>query len=79
MVACVADPREGYCAHSGDALATLRHEAFVGHFGMEASRNNRGQAHENGAVDSRNRHLKTVLAQALILRSSRDFASIRSR
>ena len=55
---------------------TLRYEAFVGHYGMEASRNNRGEAHENGAVESQNRHLKTAIAQALILRGNRDFASI---
>lgn len=55
---------------------TLRYWAFVGHYGMEASRNNRGEAHENGAVESKNRHLKTAIAQALILRGNRDFASI---
>ena len=36
---------------------TERYNAFVGHSGMDASRNNRGEAHENGAVESRNRHL----------------------
>ena len=43
---------------------------------MQASRNNRGEAHENGAVESQNRHLKVAIGQALILRGSRDFASI---
>jgi len=43
---------------------------------MDASRNNRGEAHENGAVESRNRHLKRAIEQALILRGSRDFATI---
>jgi hypothetical protein len=55
---------------------TKRYDAFVGHYGMEASRNNRGEAHENGAVESQNRHLKTAIDQALILRGSRDFACI---
>ena len=55
---------------------TKRYDAFVSHYGMEASRNNRGQAHENGAVESQNRHLKTAIDQALILRSNRDFACI---
>ena len=55
---------------------TKRYDAFVGHYGMDASRNNRGEAHENGAVESQNRHLKTAIDQALILRGSRDFASI---
>ncbi len=55
---------------------TQRYDAFVGHYGMQASRNNRGEAHENGAVESQNRHLKMAIRQALILRGSRDFASI---
>ena len=55
---------------------TKRYNGFVGHYGMDASRNNRGEAHENGAVESRNRHLKKAIGQALILRGSRDFACI---
>ena len=55
---------------------TKRYDAFVGHYGMDASRNNRGEAHENGAVESHNRHLKTAIAQALILRGSRDFECV---
>jgi hypothetical protein len=55
---------------------TKRYDAFVGHYGMDASRNNRGEAHENGAVESQNRHLKKAIEQALILRGSRDFATI---
>jgi hypothetical protein len=43
---------------------------------MDASRNNRGEAHENGAVESQNRHLKIAIDQALILRGSRDFACV---
>ena len=55
---------------------TKRYDAFVSHYGMDASRNNRGEAHENGAVESQNRHLKTAIKQALILRGSRDFAAV---
>ena len=55
---------------------TLRYDAFVGHYGMDASRNNRGEAHENGDVESQSRHLKKAIEQALILRGSRDFATI---
>jgi len=55
---------------------TTRYDAFVSHYGMDASRNNRGVAHENGAVESQNRHLKTAIKQALILRGSRDFACV---
>src|SRR4051794_11069279 len=55
---------------------TRRYEAFCAHYGMAASRNNLGEAHENGAVEAHNRHLKAALDQALILRGSRDFASL---
>ena len=43
---------------------------------MDASRNDRDDAHENGAVESQNRYLKTAIKQAPILRGSRDFAGI---
>jgi hypothetical protein len=61
-----------------DAAAdvTKRYDAFCAHYGMIASRNNPGEAHENGAVEAHNNHLKTALDQALILRGSRDFAEL---
>jgi hypothetical protein len=64
---------------------TQRYEALCAHYGLIASRNNPGvsagprlrrEAHENGAVESSHRHLKTALDQALILRGSRDFATL---
>jgi hypothetical protein len=55
---------------------TRRYEEFCAHYAMIASRCNPGEAHENGAVESHNRHLKTALDQALILRGSRDFDDI---
>jgi transposase InsO family protein len=55
---------------------TRRYEEFCDHYGMTASRNNPGEAHENGAVESQNRHLKVALDQALILRGSRDFPDL---
>jgi len=55
---------------------TKRYAAFTKHYGMEASRNNRGEAHENGAVESYNRHLKVAIEQALILRGSCDFETV---
>lgn len=61
-----------------DAAAdvTARYEAFCAHYGMHASRNNAGVAHENGAVETHNNHLKIALDQGLILRGSRDFADL---
>jgi hypothetical protein len=55
---------------------TQRYQAFCAHYKMAASRNNPGEAHENGAVEAHNRHLKAALDQALVLRGSRDFASL---
>jgi hypothetical protein len=52
---------------------TRRFEALVTHFGMVPSRNNRGVAHENGAIESRHGHIKKRIAQALLLRGSRSF------
>ncbi len=46
------------------ADVTHRYEAFCAHFGMIASRNNPGEAHENGSVEAHNNHLKTALDQA---------------
>jgi hypothetical protein len=40
---------------------TKRFEALVSHFGMVPSRNNRGVAHENGAIESRHGHVKKRL------------------
>ena len=37
---------------------------------------NPGEAHDNGAVEAHNNHLKTALDQGLILRGSRDFATL---
>ena len=58
------------------ADVTKRYEVFCAHYGMLASRNNPGEAHENGAVETQNNHLKVALDQALILRGSRDFAEL---
>lgn len=55
---------------------TERYEALCGHYGMTASRNNRGVAHENGAIEAPHGHLKRAVEDALLLRGSRDFDTI---
>jgi hypothetical protein len=55
---------------------TKRFAALVSHFGMVPSRNNRGVAHENGAIESRHGHVKKRLAQALLLRGSARFDTL---
>lgn len=46
------------------------------HYGTEPTRNNKGASHENGSIESPNRHLKNRLDQALMLRGSREFDSL---
>lgn len=55
---------------------TARYDALCGHYGMAASRNNRGVAHENGAIESPHGHLKNAIDDALMLRGSRDFDTV---
>lgn len=55
---------------------TRRYGELLAHYGMEPSRNNRGVAHENGAIESPHGHLKAALTDALMLRGGRDFADL---
>lgn len=63
-----------------DAAAdwTVRYEALCEHYAMKASRNNRGIAHENGAIEGPHGHLKRAIEDALLLRGSRDFSDLAS-
>lgn len=55
---------------------TLRYDIFCRHYGMTATRNNRGKGHENGSVESAHGHMKRRIEQALLLRGSSDFESV---
>jgi len=55
---------------------TRCYEALCAHYGMEPTRNNRGVAHENGSIESPHGHLKQAIRDALLLRGSRDFATL---
>ena len=46
------------------------------HYGMQPTRNNRGLAHENGAIESPHGHLKRALRDALLLRGSTEFVDL---
>ncbi len=52
---------------------TRRYEQLCAHYAMTPSRNNRGIAHENGAIESSHGHLKRAIADALLLRGTTDF------
>jgi len=58
-------------SYAGDY--TSRYRELCAHLGVIASRNNRGVAHENGAIEGPHRHWKHRLDQQLIQRGSRDF------
>jgi transposase InsO family protein len=55
---------------------TRRYDALCAHYGMEPTRNNRGVAHENGAIESPHGHLKSAVRDALLLRGTNDFGDL---
>ncbi|MBU0944154.1 MAG: hypothetical protein KJ804_08835 [Proteobacteria bacterium] len=55
---------------------TLRYQQLCQHYSVEPTRNNRGEGHENGAIESPHGHLKKRIRQALLLRGSNDFESV---
>jgi transposase InsO family protein len=52
---------------------TSRYDTLCTHYGMEPTRNNRGVAHENGAIESPHGHLKNSIRDALLMRGTIDF------
>lgn len=65
-----------YNNHAEHELLTRRYDALCKHYGMRPSRNNLGVSNENGSVETRQKSLKRVLEQALLLRGHRDFADL---
>lgn len=62
--------------HSEETLLTERYGKLCKHYGVNATRNNKGVAHENGAIESAHGHLKRKIDQQLMLRGSRDFNNL---
>jgi hypothetical protein len=60
-----------------DAIAdmTTRYEALCHYYMMKPTRNNRGEKHENGSIESPHGHLKRRIEQALLLRGNSEFES----
>ncbi|WP_169682547.1 IS21 family transposase [Rhizobium sp. 57MFTsu3.2] len=52
---------------------TRRYAELCAHYRMTPTRNNKGIAHENGAIESPHGHLKNAIRDALLLRGTRDF------
>lgn len=61
---------------SGGRAFNRAYQEFLAHYGLEASRNYPGNAHENGDVESAHGHFKTALDQRLRLSGTRDFGSL---
>lgn len=53
---------------------TVRFRAVLDHYGLRSSRITPGRAHENGVVEQANGRVKALVAQALLVRGSTDFA-----
>lgn len=60
----------------GKAEFQRRYTQLLGHFGLDGDMTNAYSPHENGDVEQRHHRLKRSIDQALMLRGSRDFASI---
>lgn len=55
---------------------TTRYDALCSHYRMTPTRNNRGEAHENGAIESAHGHLKAAIRDALLMRGTADFVNV---
>ncbi|HWW85260.1 MAG TPA: IS21 family transposase [Vicinamibacterales bacterium] len=58
---------------SGGRDLTFRFRAVLDHYGLQSSRITPGHAHENGVAEQAHRRLKSLLAQALLIRGHSDF------
>jgi transposase len=54
---------------------TEPYRGLLAHYGLRASHNSPGRAHENGDVEQSHHRFKRAVEQALLLRGRRDFAS----
>ena len=61
---------------SGGRALTKRFADVLAHYGVRSTRIRPGQSHENGRVEQGHYRLKRALAEALVLRGSRDFESV---
>ncbi len=61
---------------SGGRALNDRFAAVLAHYSLRSTRIHPGRSHENGVVEQGHRRLKSAIAQALVIRGSRDFASV---
>ncbi len=51
---------------------------MLAHYGLRSTRIHPGRSHENGVVEQAHYRLKSALAQALVIRDSKDFETVAS-
>jgi hypothetical protein len=61
---------------TGGRALTARFAAVVEHYGFRPSRSRPGEGHDNGVAEKAHDLLKKAIAQALVLRGSRDFPTV---
>ena len=61
---------------SGGRKLTQRFGSVLDHYGLSSTRIRPGKANENGVVEKGHDLVKSAVAQALVLRGSREFASV---
>jgi len=61
---------------SDRAEFTERYQGLMRHYGLEGEKTQAGHGNENGDVEQRHHRSKRAVAQELLLRGSRDFASV---
>jgi len=61
---------------TGGRTLTRRYRDLLEHYAMRSSRIRPGESHENGVVEQKHYRTKSALAQALVIRGSKDFASV---
>ena len=62
-----------YKNNTSERQFTDNFQQLAVHYGFKPTKNNTGVAHENGAIESANNHLKNQVRQALAIRGSYDF------
>jgi hypothetical protein len=61
---------------SGGRALTRRYQGLLDHYGLKSTRIFPRKAHENGVVEQAHRRTKSILAQMLVVRGSRDFTGV---
>jgi hypothetical protein len=61
---------------TGGRALNRRYKALLDHYDMRSTRIEPGESHQDGVVEQRHHRTKVALAQALVLRGSKDFTAV---